>query len=594
MTQQRHIGGRAKNGTDGSSAGPGWLDEQLSEVQDEAIRCLAPGRIDDLIEDWIPDARSATDLPPDAALARMTLALAMATTLALFTQSGSGQTAFDRLARQRRVAAPHLPVLDALRRTRFRVIRVEVPHGENAADVRDVASGEVLRIVDEGIMPETAGLRLAVWVVPDNGGGNRFTGPVVPLDDDAFAVVEGFIRPGRSGLVNPLRCAEAVYRHVVRNGPMHVPGFDGEVDALFADDDDLAILAGEWSRADGARDPEDVLFVRAQSDPDTVVGVMIAIVGARSAGRDRLAGAWEEIGRLQIETIDRRARISPSALTLEALDSFVARLMATGEIPSSVRQVFIEMRHVVARPGKDRPADGRADPDALIARIQALRVRTVERGCTEEEALAAAAKVAELLDRHGLSLSELDVRNQACESAIVETTRKRAGPLDDCIPSIAAFFDSRVWGETNERGMLRYVFFGLPADVAAACYLYELVEQAFETEGALFKAGETYRAMPSTLRRTATHSFQHGLAHGIMEKLRILRESRETALRGGASGRDLVVLKAGVVDEEMAALGLRLRARTRSGDRRVLRDVYDHGHQTGLDFDYRPGLGRAG
>ena len=44
-----------------------------------------------------------------------------------------------------------------------------------------------------------------------------------------------------------------------------------------------------------------------------------------------------------------------------------------------------------------------ADIDRLKARIQALRAKTVENGCTEQEALAAAAKVADLLDQHDLA-----------------------------------------------------------------------------------------------------------------------------------------------------------------------------------------------
>jgi hypothetical protein len=39
-----------------------------------------------------------------------------------------------------------------------------------------------------------------------------------------------------------------------------------------------------------------------------------------------------------------------------------------------------------------------AELDKLKTRIQALRAKTIDNGCTEEEALSAAAKVAELLD----------------------------------------------------------------------------------------------------------------------------------------------------------------------------------------------------
>ena len=142
-------------------------------------------------------------------------------------------------------------------------------------------------------------------------------------------------------------------------------------------------------------------------------------------------------------------------------------------------------------------------------------------------------------------------------------------------------------------GTLRYVFFGLPADVAAARYLYELVEQAFEIKTARFRMGETYADMPTRVRRTATNSFGIGLARGISAKLRTLRDTREAALRG-SSGRDLVVAKAGIVDAELAKLGLQLRTRKGTAGRRVLQDAFEQGHEAGLGFEYTPGVGHDG
>ena len=107
-----------------------------------------------------------------------------------------------------------------------------------------------------------------------------------------------------------------------------------------------------------------------------------------------------------------------------------------------------------------------ADLDRLKARIQALRAKTVENGCTEQEALAAAAKVADLLDQHDLSLSDVEIREEPCERAVVETYRRQRVPLDGCVNAIAAFCDCRVWREKNSEGEHRYVFFGLSPDVA--------------------------------------------------------------------------------------------------------------------------------
>src|SRR3982750_2639624 len=75
--------------------------------------------------------------------------------------------------------------------------------------------------------------------------------------------------------------------------------------------------------------------------------------------------------------------------------------------------------------------------DKLKVRIQALRAKTIDNGCTEEEALSAAAKVAELLDRHDLSLTDVELRAAQCDRRAYETYRKKRIPLDDCIGAIA-------------------------------------------------------------------------------------------------------------------------------------------------------------
>ena len=109
--------------------------------------------------------------------------------------------------------------------------------------------------------------------------------------------------------------------------------------------------------------------------------------------------------------------------------------------------------------------------DGLKTRIQGLRAKTTDNGCTEAEALLAAVKVAELLDRYDLSLTDVEIRNAQCEQREYETPRKKRIPLDDCIGAIANFCDCRVWREKNPAGESRYVFFGLRSDIEVARYL---------------------------------------------------------------------------------------------------------------------------
>ncbi len=222
--------------------------------------------------------------------------------------------------------------------------------------------------------------------------------------------------------------------------------------------------------------------------------------------------------------------------------------------------------------------------DALLARIAALRAKTTDRGCTEQEALAAAAKVSELLDRHGLTLTEVELRAQPCERRVIATGRARPAPFDECGPAVAALFDCRFWMETavvGEQRRLSLVFFGLPSDVVAAEYLMHLIAAAFETEANTFRNGPEYRRGRGNGRRVLHTSFVMGLGHGIQRALRTMQDAR--AARHASTGRDLVVTKAGVVEAEFGKLGLRLRSRV-AGERRVNRDAYGSGHAAGERF----------
>ncbi len=202
--------------------------------------------------------------------------------------------------------------------------------------------------------------------------------------------------------------------------------------------------------------------------------------------------------------------------------------------------------------------------------------------------MAAAAKIAELLDRHGLLLSDLELQAQPCARTELATSRSRIGPLDECGPAVAAYFDCRFWFETDAEGRLRQVFFGLPGDVQAATYLMHLVAQAFETESNRFRASPAYTRGRGGRRRALHTSFVLGLSQGIQARLQTMQAERDAAVQG-SSGRSLVLAKAGVVDAEMARLHLRFRTRN-PAEPLVNPAAYDAGHDAGERFEARPAL----
>ncbi|WP_183234284.1 DUF2786 domain-containing protein [Bradyrhizobium sp. CIR18] len=237
--------------------------------------------------------------------------------------------------------------------------------------------------------------------------------------------------------------------------------------------------------------------------------------------------------------------------------------------------------------------DQALNPDGLgklKLRIQALRAKTIANGCTEDEALSAAAKVAELLDRHDLSLSDVELRASPCERRVFGTHRKKRIPLDDCIGAIAHFCDCRVWREKNPAGENIYVFFGLGADVEVAHYLAELIDGAVRAELGRFKTSVDYARFRHQERHLANASFALGMVASIADRLVAIKASRDQVNEG--TGRGLVVLKTSVVDAEFDKLDLKLRTQ-RSTGRMVSMTAYEAGGDAGASLAIHSGLGRA-
>jgi hypothetical protein len=548
------------------------LDDRLTRLNDQARAFIAPGRPDVILRQWLGRPRAIGQDPA------WEHAWHLAMELVLMTPSLTGITAFDRLARSLAGrSAEERAAADLLCRSRLGLLRVS---GHECADV---ATGQPVSL--PAGRPTGSGMRLGrVAELP--GGRMIAVGPMVPLDEAARAIVAGFVRNDGRGLDNPLRCAEAVYRHLARTGAM-VPRDDSPFDPA---SNPVDHLAAAWAELGRDPHPSEQARARALARPATLLDTLVSVSIAADRGLARLATAYRWIAAIMVETIALRGAAGSAGMNLDAVARDLNAGIARGTFSPAAATLFETLRAGVGRTRAPAGAGAATDLDKLVQRIQALRAKTVEQGCTEQEALAAAEKVAELLDRYGLSLSELDLRQQACEGVGVETGRKRRGPIDDCMTTIAQFFDCRVWVEIAEDGTLRYIFFGMPADVQASVYLHDLIALAFASETAAFQAGPIYLNTPSTGRRTATTSFQAGLARGIVHKLTVLRQSRDAAASDSGTGRALVPVKDSIIDSEMDRLGLNLRRRS-AVRRHVLRDAYGEGRRAGEKFEYRPGIG---
>lgn len=237
--------------------------------------------------------------------------------------------------------------------------------------------------------------------------------------------------------------------------------------------------------------------------------------------------------------------------------------------------------------------------EKVKARIRALAAKTTDRGCSEAEAMAAAQKVGQLLEVYGLSMSEIELREEVCAQREIIMHGPRLQAVGAIFLAIIRLTETKGW--TAGRG--NFVLFGLEPDVLMGEYLLHLVAGAVDREEAEFRASEAYRR--SRLQPQARlRSFRYGFAERVSQRLEeIARHRRETAAQartstggatGSTSGTALVVAKEKRVQEAFKDLGIRLVSRSttrRVRDGNAFRHGQEAGGRVGLDRPVGAGAG---
>lgn len=132
--------------------------------------------------------------------------------------------------------------------------------------------------------------------------------------------------------------------------------------------------------------------------------------------------------------------------------------------------------------------------ERVKGRIRALAARTVDRGCSEAEALAAAQKIGEILEIYGLTMSEVELRQETCIQRQIVFSGPRLQALGSIFLPIIELTETKGWMV----GRNTFVFYGLVPDVLMAEYLLQVVARAVDHEEAAYRASEAYRAGRAT------------------------------------------------------------------------------------------------
>ncbi|MBD8554894.1 DUF2786 domain-containing protein [Rhizobium sp. CFBP 8762] len=152
--------------------------------------------------------------------------------------------------------------------------------------------------------------------------------------------------------------------------------------------------------------------------------------------------------------------------------------------------------------------------DNLKKKIAALRQKTTAQGCTEDEAMAAAMKAAELMREHGLTDDDLDMGS---EDVVTRLSIKSDGPK--LWSAIGRATNTAVLTFTSAR-VRTVTFTGRPVGTTVAVYLLEVCENAIQHETAKFRKGAFYRRRrtPAT-RAQAARDFGSGMITRLIPRL---------------------------------------------------------------------------
>jgi hypothetical protein len=222
----------------------------------------------------------------------------------------------------------------------------------------------------------------------------------------------------------------------------------------------------------------------------------------------------------------------------------------------------------------------------LLERIRHLSARTTDRGCTEAEALQAAEMMGRLLTQHGLSMTDLEIEDTRCERATVDTGRKAADETRFYCSALAEYTNTKVWLESG--ATKKVVFFGLPADVQVAAYLYQVIRTAFIAEKDRFnlagqRSGQAHGA-------AAAHDFKVGFCVRVASRLREMAKAKRA--EGQSTGRDLVLVTNAVVERQFNQLAMKM---GKSGGTTVRKnDHYAQGKAAGDRVGLNPAVGNDG
>ena len=223
----------------------------------------------------------------------------------------------------------------------------------------------------------------------------------------------------------------------------------------------------------------------------------------------------------------------------------------------------------------------------IVRKIKALQERTMQNGCSEEEAIQAAKMIDKLLLKYNLSLTDVEIKETDCGIKEVKTGTKRM-PTWVCTlaDACAKHYDTKL---LFTGGSLQ--FFGMPEDVAAAISLNTMLKSAVDMSLAEYTCSKIYRISRCfETARCLNKSFRLGMVEQLKNRLTIMKKELEAEIKS-CDGTALVALKADKVEQDIAIAFPNLKTSVRRNSN-ISGNAFNHGKDAANMFSFQTKVSR--
>lgn len=209
----------------------------------------------------------------------------------------------------------------------------------------------------------------------------------------------------------------------------------------------------------------------------------------------------------------------------------------------------------------------------LIHKIKSLLAKTVEQGCSEDEAMLAMSKAHELLEKYQLDLSDLDIREEGTE----HITTKLTQIMNDLAVRVGQYCEVKVWKHSDKKANSLH-FVGITTDAQFAEWLILALADYVSKQQLNFM----FNAEGGFTTALEDASFTQGCVHRINERLKAEVQKRELNRQFmNSNGRDLVPLKNQMIQEKLKSMGIVLHSTKKKQRTYVDPNAYHAGMKAG-------------